>query len=125
MGRIVAQSAVLLSQDLGLALPYWRDVLGFSIDSTWGDPPGFAILKRDGAFVMIGASKAPFHPRRHLRESLFDAFFWVDDAASEFGTFRSRGAKIEYEPYLQPYGVLEFGILDRDDQLIGFGQVIG
>jgi hypothetical protein len=73
---------------------------------------------------MLGASTTPVIPRRQQRESLFDAYFWVDDARAKFETFRKRGAAIDYEPYLQPYGVLEFGVIDLDDHLVGFGQTI-
>ncbi|MCU0886308.1 MAG: hypothetical protein MUC44_15485 [Beijerinckiaceae bacterium] len=123
-GRIVAQASILLTRDVVAAMGHWRDVLGFSIDNSFGDPPSFAILKRGPAFVMLGASTSPVIPRRQERESLFDAYFWVDDARAECETLRARGAIFDYEPCLQPYGVLEFGVLDLDDHLIGFGQVL-
>jgi hypothetical protein len=123
-GRIVAQASILLSRDVTAAMVHWRDVFGFSIDNTFGEPPSFAILKRGPAFVMLGASTTPVIPRRQQRESLFDAYFWVDDARAEFETLRGRGAVIDDEPYLQPYGVLEFGVIDLDDHLVGFGQTI-
>lgn len=125
MARIVSHSAVLLSRDVVASIAHWRDVFGFAVDNTFGDPPTFAILKRDGAFVMIGHSDTAVVPRRQQRESLFDAYFWVDDAKAAFELMRTRGARIDYEPYLQPYGVLEFGLLDPDDQLVSFGQLVG
>ena len=124
MARILAHSGVLLSRDILRAAHHWRDVFGFSIDNTFGEPPTFAILKRDGAYCMLGASDQPIVPRRSQRESLFDAYFWVDDAKAEFASATERGARVDYEPCLQPYGVLEFGLIDPDDHLIGFGQVI-
>lgn len=124
MARILAHSGVLLSRDVTCTMHHWRDVFGFSIDNTFGDPPSFAILKRDGAYLMLGASEEPVVPHRTRRESLFDAYFWIDDAKAEFAQMQGRGAKVDYEPYLQPYGVLEFGLIDPDDHLIGFGQVV-
>lgn len=124
MARILAHSAVLLSPDVMRTAQHWRDVFGFSIDNTFGEPPTFAILKRDGAYIMLGATDQPIIPRRMQRESLFDAYFWVDDAQAEFMACKARGARIDYEPHLQPYGVLEFGLLDADDHLIGFGQIV-
>ncbi|MGL5447055.1 MAG: VOC family protein [Rhabdaerophilum sp.] len=124
MPRILAHSGVLLSRNVGHAMRYWRDVYGFTVDNSFGEPPSFAILKRDGAFVMIGATEQPTIPRRMQRESLFDAYFWVDDAQAEFNLRLSLGAKVDYEPHLQSYGVLEFGLIDPDNHLIGFGQVI-
>jgi predicted enzyme related to lactoylglutathione lyase len=124
MPQIVAHSGVLVSRDVTRAMTYWRDVFGFVIDNTFGEPPTFAILKRDGAYVMLGATADTVVPRREQRESLFDAYFWLDDAATEFAASKARGAQVDYEPCLQPYGVLEFGLLDPDNHLIGFGQVM-
>jgi predicted enzyme related to lactoylglutathione lyase len=124
MTKILAHSGVLLSRDVPRAIRHWRDVYGFSVDNTFGEPPSFAILKRDGAYMMLGATDQPIAPRRTQRESLFDAYFWVDDAEAAFTACVARGATVDYEPHLQPYGVLEFGLLDPDDHLIGFGQVI-
>lgn len=124
MARLTAHSGVLVSPHLARSLAYWQDVLGFTVDNTFGEPPTFAILKRDGAYLMIGATSDPVIPRRQQRESLFDAYFWLDDAEAEFAACTSRGARVDYGPCLQPYGVLEFGLLDPDEHLIGFGQVI-
>lgn len=124
MARITAHSGVLLSSDVTASMHHWRDVLGFAIVNTYGDPPGFAILRRDDAYMMLGLTEAPVVPRRTQRESLFDAYFWVDDARAEFEQLRARNARVDYEPCLMPYGVLEFGILDADDHLVGFGQVM-
>ena len=107
------------------AMGHWRDVFGFLIDNTFGEPPSFATLKRGPAFVMLGASITPVIPRRQQRESLFDAYFWVDDARAKFVALRRRGAAIDYVPHLQPYDVPEFGVIDLDDRLVGFGQTMG
>ena len=122
--RIVAQSSVLLSRDVPAAISYWCDVFGFSLGNAFGEPPGFAILRRDGAYVMLGATDSPIVPRRNQRESLFDAYFWVDDAQKAFTEMTARGANVDYGPDQQPYGVLEFGLTDPDNHLIGFGQVL-
>jgi catechol 2,3-dioxygenase-like lactoylglutathione lyase family enzyme len=124
MARIVAQSAVLLSRDVPAAIAHWVDVLGFSLDNTFGEPPTFAILTRDGAWIMIGASERAVQPMRAGRESLFDAYFWIDDAVTEFARQQAAGARVDYEPHRQPYGVLEFGVVTPDEHLIGFGQVL-
>ncbi|CAN1491104.1 hypothetical protein MCEMSEM23_00194 [Rhabdaerophilaceae bacterium] len=124
MAKITAHSGVLLAPDVARAMLWWRDVLGFHIDNTYGEPPTFAILQRDGAFMMLGATAQAIAPRRQQRESLFDAYFWVDDAKAEFALRQSLGATVDNEPCLQPYGVLEFGLIDPDNHLIGFGQAL-
>lgn len=123
MTRIIAQSSVMLCRDVPEAMAFWRDVFGFVVDNTFGEPVSFAILQRDGAWVMLGATEAPVSPLRDGREGLFDAFFWVTDAKAEFELQTGRGGRPDYGPCLQPYGVLEFGMLTPDNHLIGFGQV--
>lgn len=122
--RIVAQSSVMVSRDVPAAIRHWCGVFGFVLDNSFGEPPSFAILRRDGAYVMLGATDTPVVPRREQRAGLFDAYFWLDDAVSAFDEMKARGARIDYAPCLQSYGVLEFGLLDPDNHLIAFGQVM-
>ncbi len=124
--RITDQACVLLARDVPAAVAYWSEKVGFSVVGTWGEPPEFAILKRDLAFVMVGAAP-PGHaivPYWHVRNGLWNAYFWVDDAQVLFDELKGRGARIDYGPCRQPYDVLEFGIRDLDDHDIGFGQVL-
>jgi hypothetical protein len=56
--RITGQAAVLLVRDVSASIAYWKDKLGFGNPSTWGEPPGFAILNRDHARIMLGKANA-------------------------------------------------------------------
>jgi hypothetical protein len=100
--RITAQAPVLFVSDLSRSLAYWRDCVGFDTVSAWGEPPSFAILSHGGARLML--REAPqghaIVPHWRVSPALWNAYF------------------------TQPYGVLEFGIRDPDDQDIGFGQVL-
>ena len=124
--RITAQAGVLLCRDVPASLAYWTEKLGFAATGTWGEPPQFAILRRDGARVMLGqaADGHAIVPHWRARPALWNAYFWVDDAEALFAEMQARGATIDYELCTQPYGVREFGVRDLDEQDIGFGQVI-
>jgi uncharacterized glyoxalase superfamily protein PhnB len=124
--RLTDQASVLLARDVSAAVAYWVGQVGFETVGTWGEPPDFAILRRDGRFVMIGAAPAGHEivPYWKTRTNLWNAYFWVDDAAALFAELKRRGAMIDYELCTQPYGVLEFGIQDLDGHDIGFGQVL-
>jgi catechol 2,3-dioxygenase-like lactoylglutathione lyase family enzyme len=124
MARILEQANVLLVRDVPSSIAYWRDKLGFAIAGVWGEPPDFAILKRDGVRVMLGEAKAEavITPYWHQRDGLWNAYFWVDNARALFDEMKASGARIDYEPQTQPYGVLEFGVQDLDGHDIGFGQ---
>ena len=124
MPRILDQGSVLICRDVSAAIAYWQGKLGFTLTGQWGEPPEFAILKRDSARVMLGQAKpdAVITPYWHQRDGLWNAYFWVDDAQGMFNQMKTAGATIDYEPQLQPYNVLEFGIRDLEGHDIGFGQ---
>ncbi|MGL4324329.1 MAG: VOC family protein [Beijerinckiaceae bacterium] len=126
MAKITQQATILVAKDYAAAVAYWRDKLGFSVASQYGEPLQFAILKRDQAFVMIGAAKpdAVITPYWKQRDGLWNAYFWVDDARAMYDEMKSRGAIIDYHLEDKPYGVREFGVRDGDDHDIGFGQVL-
>jgi uncharacterized glyoxalase superfamily protein PhnB len=123
--RITSQAAVLLVRDVPASITYWTEKVGFEATGTWGEPPEFAILRRNDARVMIGKANADhvIVPHHAARTGLWNAYFWVDDARQMFAELSARGAMIEYDLEQKDYGVLEFGIRDLDGQDIGFGEV--
>ena len=122
--KILAQAAVLLASDVPASIAYFRDKVGFKATGTWGEPPEFAILKRDGCRLMLGKVKdgQDITPNWKKRDGLWNAYFWVNDAKALFTEMKLAGAIIDYGLETKPYGVLEFGIRDLDGQDIGFGQ---
>ncbi len=124
--KITASAPVLLVKDLPKSIVYWRDKLGFTDQQIYGEPPYFAMVKRDNFTVMlsqVGAEKS-FVPNWQIVEKMWDVYFWVDDADAIYAEFQSSGAIIDYSLYVAPHGVKEFGIQDLDDHDIAFGQII-
>ncbi|MGI9400074.1 MAG: VOC family protein [Rhizobiaceae bacterium] len=123
--RITEQAAVLLVSDINISISYWRDQLGFKA-VVYGEPPEFAIMRRDNASVMLSQKPADHEivPYWKIKDKLWNAYFWIDDAKSMFEEFSKAGAKIDYGLCEQPYGILEFGIQDPDGHDIAFGQDI-
>ena len=121
--KIMEQAPVLLVSDLPASVAYWRDKAGFAA-RTYGEPPEFAILRRDNAFLMLSQAPADHEivPHWRIKDKLWNAYFWVDDAAKMFDELARAGAIIDYDLCEQPYGVLEFGIQDLDGHDIAFGQ---
>jgi len=105
---------------------YFRDCVGFQYDRFWGEPPGFCICYRDGHYLMLGRVDDPgkIVPYWKIRDKMWNAYFWVDDADGLYAEMKAKGAKMDYGPCTQPYGVREFGIQDLDGHDIGFGQVM-
>lgn len=126
MPALIASAPVLLVRDVVASADYFRDAVGFSYDKFYGEPPDFCIPQRDGHYLMLAQVEARVQPPPfwRIRDKMWNAYFWVDDADALCAELSGRGAKIDYGPCTQPYGVREFGIQDLDDHDIGFGQVL-
>ena len=122
--KIMEQAPVPFARDLPKAIDYWADKVGFRTLGVWGEPPDFAIAVRDRAHVML--TQAPkvheIVPFWRIKDKMWNAYFWVDDARAIYEELKGHGAQIDYHLGEKPYGVLEFGFQDLDDQDIGFGQ---
>ena len=125
MPKITASAPVLLVSDVVASAKYFSDVAGFNHEGFHGNPPSFCICRRDRHYLMLAQTDASkIMPFWKIREHTWNAYFWVDDADRLFAEMKSKGAKIDYGPCTQPYGVREFGIQDPDGHDIGFGQVL-
>jgi uncharacterized glyoxalase superfamily protein PhnB len=63
-------------------------------------------------------------PYWKIREKMCNAYFWVDDADALYEEMKAKGARMDYGPCTQAYGVREFGIQDLDGHDISFGQML-
>lgn len=112
---------VLFVKDLSRSLDFYCDVLGFERPNLWGDPPAFAMPKREGMIVMLSqqSDAAKILPKGEI----WDVYFWVRDAKALFESINKKGITIHQEPiHKEHYGNLEFIIQDPDGYLLAFGQ---
>ena len=126
MPRITSSAPVLLVSDVVASANYFRACVGFDYRQFHGDPPSFCICHRDGHYLMLAQVDDPKQivPYWKIREKTCNAYFWVEDADGLYEEMKSKGARMDYGPYTQPYGVREFGIQDLDGHDISFGQVL-
>jgi catechol 2,3-dioxygenase-like lactoylglutathione lyase family enzyme len=126
MPKITASAPVLLVRDVVASANYYRDALGFSYDRFYGEPPSFCICHRDGHSLMLAQVEeaSQIQPFWKFRDRTCNAYFWVDDADALYEQMKAAGARMDYGPCTQPYGVREFGIQDLDEHDISFGQVL-
>ena len=124
--KVIASAPILLVKDVVKSAAYWRDKLGFMDQQLFGDPPHFAMVRRNGFTVMLAgvAADQTFVAHYHIVEKMWDAYFWVDDVDAIYAEFQASGAIIDYSLYVAPHGVKEFGVQDLDDHDIAFGQVV-
>jgi uncharacterized glyoxalase superfamily protein PhnB len=122
--KLIGSAPVLFVRNIYAATEHYRDAMGFSFGKIWGEPPSFAILRRDNMYVMVKQIADHKHivPRWTVSGGLWDMYFWVDDVEALYKEYVERGAKIDYGLCDQPYGCREFGTQDIDGHDIGFGQ---
>jgi catechol 2,3-dioxygenase-like lactoylglutathione lyase family enzyme len=118
----------LLVDDVVKSGEYWRDVLGFNLGRYFGNPPGFTILQRNTARVMLRQAPAAARPAAltntsKMHEAL-DLYIWVSDVTALAEELAGRGADIADPPELED-GRREMLVRDLNGYLICFGEVAG
>jgi hypothetical protein len=115
----------LLVDDVVKSGEYWRDVLGFNLGRYFGNPPGFTIMQRNTARVMLRQAKSPaaLSNTTRLHEAL-DLYIWVSDVSALAAELKARGAEIVNPPEIED-GRNEMLVRELNGYLICFGEVRG
>ncbi len=124
--QLLAIAPEFFVADIHAAVAYYRDVLGFTVDRLWGEPPGFCMPRRDGLTVFLAEvdDKTRVRPNGADGRS-WDAYVWVRDADALFAEFAARGAHVVYPPEDRLfYGNREFAVRDIDGYIIAFAHGI-
>ncbi|HSR49467.1 MAG TPA: VOC family protein [Acidobacteriota bacterium] len=124
--RLLRAASYFPVADVRKSMDHYRQVLGFGIDYSAGDPPEFAICSRDGLSIMLRRVEEPERIRpNEAQGGTWDVFFWVDDARALHAQLSQAGAEVVYGPVEQEaYQMLEFAVRDCDGHVLGFGQAL-
>lgn len=96
------------------SLDYYRDVLGFEIAWEWGDPTGFACVKRDGVELFLCENAQG-------QGSSWISIF-VDNVDQLHEEYIASGATIRQPPTNFPWGVREMNVSDPDGHCFRMGS---
>jgi len=125
MATLTASAPVILVSELHKAAAYYGEKLGFTQQQFYGEPHNFCIARRDGLTVMLALAHATdIKPHWQIVRSMWNMYFWVDDADALYAEFLASGAIIDYGIGVKAYGVKEFGVQDLDGHDIGFGELL-
>jgi uncharacterized glyoxalase superfamily protein PhnB len=118
MRRATKVSPVLAVRDLGEALEYYRDKLGFTVAWTWGDPVSRGGVTLDDVEIQLeglgqGAPPGPSVVYCHM--------IGVD---SHYEACRDRGAIVTMELADRPWGMRDFRVVDPSGNRIGFASAL-
>jgi predicted enzyme related to lactoylglutathione lyase len=119
-GSVYSHHATVLPvTDFVRARDWYRDVLGFSVEFEWPDPPTYAVLLA-GESVQIHLTVPDEPPPSDARPTLVYLFVQGVDALHE--RVAARGAQVTFPPETMEYGMREFEVRDPDGHKLVFGQ---
>lgn len=113
-GRVAPSVPV---KDLDRALQFYRDLLGFEIQFTNGNPISFAVVKQGEAELHLGVQAA--------KAGSFHAHLMVDDLDAVHDRLREAGATIRQPPKIQPWGLRDMVVVDPDGNSFEVAQLVG
>ncbi|MGC2475545.1 MAG: VOC family protein [Candidatus Sulfotelmatobacter sp.] len=112
--------------DVVATASFYRDKLGFFYERFWGDPPRFAMVRRQGATIMLRQVDTSGHMRPNRtpnpNDCVLDAYFWIDDADKLCEQFQANGVKIVSPICDREYDMREFDIEDCNGFRLCFGH---
>ena len=91
--------------DLHETIAYYRDVLGFSKEWFWGDPPTDAGISRDEMSLLFGKDNGML---KHMQG--FEIMFFVKGIDAIYEEQKQKGVKIIDDIEDKPWGTREYTI---------------
>ena len=114
-----------VADDVIATAEYYRDVLGFTFDRFFGNPPVFAFVNRDKVRIALRQTypnKRGNSSNTSLVPDTYDTYIWVDDIAALDAELRGRKASIIEGPVDRDYNCREILVRDCNGYMIAFGQ---
>lgn len=120
--RFLGASPQFRVTDLVRTAEHYRDVLGFSVDGYFGDPPIFTEATRDAATIQLGLAPDAAQATRPAGGAGLNAYVWVDDVDRLALEYRASGARIVEGPVDRSYLCRELVVKDCNDLVLCFAQ---
>ena len=103
--------------DIERALQFYRDLLGFEVQFTNGEPVSFAVVKQGGAELHLEVQPG--------KTGSLHAHLMVDDLDLVYERLQHAGAAIRQPPKVQPWGLRDIVVADPDGNTFEIAQVVG
>src|SRR2546422_25431 len=115
---------MLLARNLQETIAFYTTVLGFTLEATFGDPPTWCSVSRDGVHLMFvwdpPHDHAPGDEHEHPDPSLTGALYiYADDVVSLHAAVDGR-AEVCEPLGVRPHGMREFAVLDPSGYRLRF-----
>jgi len=113
-----------LVDDLGAAIAYYRDCLGFQTDFVYES--FYASVSRDGSSIHLKCAPKAVADRTHRKQNEhIDAYVGVRGIETLFNELKSKGAHIIRELEERPWACKDFYVEDPDGYLLCFSEETG
>jgi predicted enzyme related to lactoylglutathione lyase len=120
--KILAVVPKLLVRDVRTSTRFYEEVLGFRCAGTFGEPPHFAIVERDGCGIQLKQGSP--RPRRDEEEA-WDVYLEVAGLDELVLELVNNGARVLRGPALQEYGMTEVDVVDPDGYIVCMAEDAG
>ena len=117
IGSLREAATLFVVRDVLRSVDYYRDVLGFRVEFTYGDPTFYAGVERDNVAIHLQAASETKRQPGHGAINVF-----VTGVDTLYQELKSRGARTTEEPADRPYGMRDFDIVDLDGNQLCFGE---
>ena len=119
--RLTGIAPQFLVDDLGAAMAYYRDKLGFVVDFCYDS--FYAAVSRDGFAIHLKCAPKTISDRAHRqRNQHLDAYVGVTGVTRLHDELRSRGALITKSLEVQPWSCIDFYVVDLDGYILCFSE---
>jgi catechol 2,3-dioxygenase-like lactoylglutathione lyase family enzyme len=123
---LIAAEPQLFTTNIAAALDFYVHKLGFAIAFSYGEPPFYAQVFRDGARLNLRhVDTQPIDPALRESEQLLAATITLDDAKPLFLEYQAAGVDFAHTLRNEPWGARTFSIRDPDGNLLLFAGQAG
>jgi catechol 2,3-dioxygenase-like lactoylglutathione lyase family enzyme len=118
---LLAAEPQLFVADIAASCEFYTKKLGFKVAFTYGEPPFYGQVFRDGASLNLRYLDEPaMNTVLRAREDLLSASITVDDVKPLFLEFHAAGVAFAQTLKTEPWGARTFIVRDPDGNLILF-----
>lgn len=118
---LLAAEPQLFVADIAASTEFYSTKLGFAVAFTYGEPPFYGQVFRDGARLNLRCRPTPIiDPRLRDKEHLLSASITLDDAKPLFLEFQAAGVAFHQALKTEPWGARTFIVRDPDGNLVLF-----
>lgn len=121
MTTLLAAEPQLYVRDIAASCEFYSRVLGFSVAFTYGEPPFYGQVFRDGARLNLRHVYSPVvDPVRRDTEQLLAASITLEDARPLYVEYQTAGVEFAQPLQTEPWGARTFLVRDPDGNLLLF-----